>query len=674
MLDPRFLLLVAFPSLAATPVLAQRDSPFMTEFRQLMQIRADEDMAKLIKKNFESAILAVREVAFGIRDGSNDILEQEMDALGRAWKKAYDSEFVSIQYDYFSIRLSGPYRKSHRDLVKRYELKRAEYIVARDKKELLKLPSLSIDFDSFGDGFGELGDDYLASESYRASAECNDEVLAGKSGDKRKACEAWSLMMQARDKIELHDAVYSYGKSRFEELEATGFGDPAKAEPTPPVETGGAAAAGAVQPIPLQATFELIPDIESILRPIYLNDANFQIWAEIGIGAVNASAKFLDNEDAPTLLRTGASKAAVDLDGDGKGDVDIPLTGKISPVELTLGTGDKLRKWAFLAAVGQERDTYQGFTRNLAPNDQYLNLFVAPAASLVGTVEGVRVQVIDDNLDGKYGSPPRGWGYPGLLAETFQKDTDSVLIGESKVARPWSRLQKIGANWYQLAPNANGTDLVATREDVKSGTLQLDLKGLPVTWLVVRGTGNNEELFFELVNGGTNKAEVPVGAYEVFAGQVASGKKAQMMKCLILPGPNSRAYKVGPGETTKLELGQPLTLDFHLTQNDESLTVIGPSIVVVGRGGETYQRLWNCVLTPEVNLRKAGSSKGKKEAKLVPVTSQEQLEAQKYVLQTAWFPVGEPIQKSNPGEKLEAQLFEKKHKLFGKLESDWKSE
>jgi hypothetical protein len=68
----------------------------------------------------------------------------------------------------------------------------------------------------------------------------------------------------------------------------------------------------------------------------------------------------------------------------------------------------------------------------------------------------------------------------------------------------------------------------------------------------------------------------------------------------------------------------------------------------------------------------AGSTKSKKESKLVPIGSQEQLADFKNDWAVAWFPIGTPIQKAIPGETFEVQLFEKKHKLFGKLESDWK--
>jgi hypothetical protein len=211
--------------------------------------------------------------------------------------------------------------------------------------------------------------------------------------------------------------------------------------------------------------------------------------------------------------------------------------------------------------------------------------------------------------------------------------------------------------------------------DVQTGTLQLDMKGLTPSWVIVRGLGDNKDRFYELVDGGTNKVEVPVGAYELFTGEVASGKKSQMMKALLLAPPNSgRSWKVGPGETTKVELGAPFGFAFDFTQDDEQVKIEGTSIVVTGRGGETYQRLWNCVLAPEVNLRKAGSGKGKKEGKLTAVESQEQLQDFKNDYRMAWFPIGEPIKKANPGDKVEVQLFEKKHKLFGKVESEWRAQ
>lgn len=662
--------LAALVALSA-PAAAQRDSPFMQEFRKLMALKAMDEMVTLLKQHENEALLAVREIVVAMRDGSDETLEIEIDALGRAWKKAYDSDFVTLQYGYFALRLTGPFKRLHREATTRSLQKNKEFDEAVAAKAVARYPGLALEYEALGDQLSELGDHYLAAQSYWNAAVLMDDVLNGKQGaNYRRACELWGLALQARDEAHLRDKGYGEAKARYDYLMAQGFGAPEEAAP---VSAGPSAEleAAAAKAVPLAATFLLVPDIEAIQRPLYTADANFQIWSTVALKGVGSSAGFVGLDPSPAVLRTGANKAAVDSDGDGKGDVDIPLTGKITPVQVTLGAGAAQRAWAFLAVIGLERDVYQGFVRNLGPSQENLTLYVAPAGSLVGAVAGVRVQVIDDNFDGLYGSAPKDWAYDGLLDGIYQHDLDSVVVGEAKVARPWSRLQKIGEAWYELAPNEAGTDITVARTEVQSGTLQLDLKGPPVSWLVVRNAGEEKNLFYDVAAGGTNKVEVPVGTYELYSGQVASGKKAQMLKALILPGGNARSWKVGPGETVKLELGAPFAFDFKFAENEESVTVAGPTIVVTGRGGETYQRLWNCVLTPEVHLRKVGSSRGKKEEELVPATSQEELETLEWDLRAAWFPVGKPITKPSP-DPVEVMLFQKKHKLFGKVESDWK--
>ena len=56
-----------------------------------------------------------------------------------------------------------------------------------------------------------------------------------------------------------------------------------------------------------------------------------------------------------------------------------------------------------------------------------------------------------------------------------------------------------------------------------------------------------------------------------------------------------------------VQLGAPFVFDFNMSQDAKTVKIEGKSVLVVGRGKETYQRLWNCVATPEVYLRKAGT-------------------------------------------------------------------
>ena len=92
------------PALATALVLlapttrAQYDSPFMQEYRKLMVIKADDEMATLMRKNEASAILSIIDVCETIGKGSSDQLEAEVDALGRIWKKIYGTRFVEIDH------------------------------------------------------------------------------------------------------------------------------------------------------------------------------------------------------------------------------------------------------------------------------------------------------------------------------------------------------------------------------------------------------------------------------------------------------------------------------------------------------------------------------------------------------------------------------------------------
>ena len=109
-------LLPFLPGLLLCAPAPQQNSPFMDEFRKLMQIKAEEEMATLVRKNEEKAIIAVAEICEAIGNGSNDQLEAEIDALGRIWKKNYNSRFVENHYNYISVDLRPEFKKPRREL------------------------------------------------------------------------------------------------------------------------------------------------------------------------------------------------------------------------------------------------------------------------------------------------------------------------------------------------------------------------------------------------------------------------------------------------------------------------------------------------------------------------------------------------------------------------------
>ena len=152
-------------------------------------------------------------------------------------------------------------------------------------------------------------------------------------------------------------------------------------------------------------------------------------------------------------------------------------------------------------------------------------------------------------------------------------------------------------------------------------------------------------------------------------GQISKGKRQQMMKALIVPSDNTRSWTVPDGETITMELGAPFDFSFKYDQDEETISVDGKSIFITGAAGESYQRLWNCVPTPELISRKKGTKRGKELQKLRHAGSQQELDQG---WEWAWYPFNATIEKSKKGEIVELQLFEKKNKLFGKIESEWR--
>jgi hypothetical protein len=646
----------------AIPGWGQRESAFMEAFRGAMESGDMDTMVQIVKDDQPAAIAAVVETCELISEGSSDQLETEIDALSKAWRRAFDSRFATKQYEYFSF-LSGEYKRQRAELAGRLAAKLADFEDASGARDKRRIPSLGLDFEGLSAAFEQVGDLYQASTCAYVFALCFDTDLMGSDADLRRACSGYGKASALREKLDLRDADYGVMKARFDTLEFDGYGDPDKG---PEARARARAESDtSFAPHALEATFELVSDLEKVRRPIYHGDSIYQVWAALNLGKNDSTGRFPALERSPTVIRETAAKALVDTNGDGDGDVSVPVTGKVGAVQLDL---DDDKKWGFLATIGQERDTYQGIQPfNLAPNDDQMVIYIAPAASIVGMVEETRLQIFDDNMDGVYGSAPKAWNLLGLRRGDSQPDLDSILVGEGKRALPWSEMVKIGENWYRLK-NEEGA-VIVQKDEIDTGTLKLDLKGLKADYMILRGKGNLENVFID-VAAEKKGVEAPIGSYELFVGQVSKGKRNQMMKALVLPARNTPSWRCTVGQTTDVELGSPFGFDFEFSQNDEAVRVEGESITVVGRGNETYQRLWNCVARPEVVQRKAGSKKGGKGEKMRPAESQEEMSPLGWA--SVWFPVSIDAPKKKKGESVEVQLVEKKNKLFGSITSDWK--
>ncbi|MFT4542757.1 MAG: hypothetical protein ACI835_005226 [Planctomycetota bacterium] len=669
------ILFLAAASFAAAPLLeaaskgcAQGPSSqdpkteFRTQFHASLRTKDVKKMGTLIRQYNNEAIDYVIETAEAIANAPNDTFFERMDGLRQGWRDSIKTDFVDNMERYFS--LLDPAMKRERTRMKaKYFKRRAVYVEAARKKDTPILGVLGLEFEELGKGFEEVGDRYFASDSWSIMGQCYDEHLRGNEADLIRACIGFKGCIDQRDAIDLQDRLYKETKPRLDWLLANGFGNSSE----------GAEGAGSSEPvvrsaaITAQLDFEIFNDLKTSTRPNYSVDDFYPMWSSLSLTAKGSSTSFSRLKASPKVLREGSANVGLDLDDDGKGDTPLALKGKIATVEFELDDEIGKRKWACQYITGLEKDFYQGMQINLQPTDNFMTIYLAPAASLVGELNGTKIRIIDEDLDGIYGGPHASWGNVGITGGKFQPEFDSVLVGKEKMARPWSRLQQIGDQWYEFEIDGSGLALSATPIELQTSTLKLKYKGGKPTYMIVKGSAKFEDCFFNITSKGT---EVPVGRYELYVGELRKGKKLQAVKALILPGETTQRWNAEVDKTTEIELGAPYGFDFSFTAEGDEVIVDGKSVCIIGTGGERYDRPWGCVPRPEASARKAGSKRGGKPEKMGIVTN---LTDGNHTYADSWRPLTVTVGKK-AADTVEVQLTEKKNKLFGKIESKWKGQ
>lgn len=637
---------------------------FKEKFEQARKVNAKEEMRKLVRTRKDDAVFYVVEVAESIANNPSEVVFERMAAISEAWNAEVRTPFCQNMEAFFS-NLSGPFKTDRRKFMLEYKKLESAWLanIAGDKDRVL-LNQHAAAFGSLAESFKAIGDKYFESNSWQFVALSLDDIHEKGGPDLRGAAAGYKACLDAREAVGLKDKVVAGYEERLRQLTALGYGEAPK-EGTPEA----AAAAEAAKPFTVAAAPGAPLELDSLERPNWFLDDHFVIWHQIYLQGKGSSAQIGRLEGGPQALRTKAAEVMVDVDRDGQGDIELPLRGKPQVIELELGDGEAKRPWSFLAMIGHEQTQYQGIQYNSALQDNSALIFIAPSASMTLDIEGTSVQVIDENMNGEFGDTPGTWAHMGLSEGVYQPEPDSMVIAGGKRAVPYSEFVKIGEQWYQLTPQNGGTSFEVARVSFPVGELKLDFgKGPKPSYVILKGRDRFENLYVDLV--GSKTVEVPVGRYSLAYGMVSKGKKLQSIKALMVADSSTKAWDVRPGETTEVELGGPFDLDFDVQLEGDELTIPGQSVVVVGRGGERYERLWNCVLDPEVSWRKAGSGRGSKGEGMGTHGDQDAM--QKYGYPAVWFPKDLTLSVKAGEEGAEASLFVKKNKLFGKLESSWR--
>ncbi|MBL8863012.1 MAG: hypothetical protein JNK02_13525 [Planctomycetes bacterium] len=677
---------------AAPAAFDQPDSAFKEKLKKAVAA-GKKDVETLVKSDTTQAaawILRIGEVLLDRDDPNEKPLHA---ALVEGWNAAVKTGFPARMEAYLK-GLDERSRRTRSDLRKRLAQAGTDLEVNREGRDPLLFAQLADELDILASAFESEGDHYSASETHLLLAETFDEAVRGTDADPHKAWKHWTRAVELRAQIELEDGRAVAARKRAAELAKKGHdkeGGPAVDEPekgkggkgAKPGKAGEVPAgpAGPPQeagnPVAVALEFEPIAHPEAYARPCFQADEVYALWNPVQLGAKGTSATFAQlGADSPVLHRLGSADLRFDVDGDGKADgpadLKIVVAGTLTPFRIQIGKGDAARPWAFFAATGIDRDAYQGLEVNLQPNDQAMPIYTLSAASVVGTIGTTHVRILDDTMDGVYGSEVQTYGYAGLSNGSYQPELDSIVIGDAKRARPWSQYQQIGGSWWKLEGGSKGKELLATPASVTTGTLKLEVKGAAPTWVVVRGANELKDCFFDLVEGGSKGVTVPAGRYTLFYGEVRKGKKRQVQKAVILPSRTATNYDVRPGQTTVVTLGAPYSFDYVSVFADGKVKIQGATVVVTGVGGERYERVWNAVTRPEVAWRKKGQKKAAGSARMAVIADTETLyERGNQGWLDVWFPLDLELE-AKGADAVEIHLSDDKHKLFGKVESPWK--
>lgn len=665
------------------PALELTSEEFLKEFRAALEIQARSEMKRLVQKNKETAVGVIIDlceaIAIGPKPETRERLEIEMEGMRNAWEDATNTRFAQNIYEYFSF-ISNSTRATRSQLRERYRKADIKRLQFGEERNWSSLDAICDEFAAVAKGFTSVGDHYFASQSWFCVGVSVDYGLRGNEADLERAREAFENSWRSREKVDLKDPSYDRAKARAAELktgssrpaagpDAGGSDQPDAGESSEYVKHLPGASLKAAEV--LKMNFEMVLDLEAYERPHYSALDLPIVWNSVYLQGRGSKIDFpAMGDEGPELVRVGSADLAVDINRDGTMDKEIPMTGNTEPIQFTMGSGDSERSWGFLCRILTAREFYQGIEINLEPQDQGFSLYLAPAASMVGLLGETQLRVIDENLDGTYGSGAREWSWTGFTEGFSQPELDSLVIGESDRALPFSEYVNIEDMWYQLLSDKGGTELHVSEATVKTGKLKVNFKGGSPTYLVVRGTGTFEYSYFDVMAAGKKGIEVPTGDYLLYYGELRKGKREQMMKALIVAGKDEQRWSVTEGKTTTIELGGPFNFDFEHSSKGEMVTLKGNSVAVVGRGGERYERLWNCPSKPEVEYRKVGSKRSSKGGKTKHVLDQFGIIEKGYA--SAWHPLDLEFSKKDADEAVELMLFEKKHKLFGKVSSPWK--
>jgi hypothetical protein len=288
-----------------------------------------------------------------------------------------------------------------------------------------------------------------------------------------------------------------------------------------------------------------------------------------GFSSVGCSGE----EFAAKLDGTGLK---IDTDGDGK--PDTTLTGK---------EDDAGNKSAMVTLRGRAKDGKQ-FTYSARLVDTGKGWTFAASGAMVGRIGETKVQLIDQNNNGRY--------------DDFGED--AMIVGRGNVACFLSRAVNVGGDVFGISVSADGSELTYEPFAGEVGTLdmksELDCKAKLMS-AIVRSADGQYSFDLARVREGL---KVPAGTYTFQSAKLGLGESVAYVR----PGRIGR-IEVSADEPTALAWGGPLRGEFKYAQAGGQVMISPADVTYFGRAGEEYF-IWDPVgKSPEFSIveRKAGT-------------------------------------------------------------------
>ncbi|MBC8370619.1 MAG: hypothetical protein H8E25_11530 [Planctomycetes bacterium] len=612
---------------------------------------------------------------------NNDALETErwVELFKEIWEDTYGTGFAKKYHRYIQ-------RLSQKKLDFRHRLITQSFPAARDISDNFFKNKVSEDWQramsratELVESFKTISDSYYLAIAHSIVANLyNPNYSDHENTDAQKAYDTYLLVMEIRQNLGLtQDRFFSNMKTYSKEVQdliAGASGDGASTggfkkkiapETIYPLE-GATAFSGTSKAIAAKSKSKVAHSADPY-------DEDYFSWLRGTLPAVGKSLRIGD-PGAATLIKPAVNLVRVavnkyQLEAGARPSAEFSLSGseQIITVMRKHENGEEY-PFSIEMKIGSTDSTYHGVKINLEPTAEIGIFFYRTQSIRLFDTDLGKISIYDTSNDGMFGYETLEVAWcEGLLPQDRFWRPDAIAIGSQKHSQPFNRyiVDKKGM-WYEVAIDSHltPTSLTLTPVQPKLGAVNFVYKGVkkikPLSVLISSESSATKGLVIDLM-ALPEKKFIPIGRYKFL--QARFGAKSGH-EALILPGKdNPIIFTVSDdpeAETAQLLLGGKFEISAPVTLNDNSITVDGRGLHLVGESKERWCRFVGAPM-----FEAEFSVKGAKPVALATPTVDEVGE----IWDRFFYPMAASLELRKPAAEVDVTLSYKKHPWFGNLKS-----